>query len=380
VEGTTFDGTGQFLIPGLWDMHVHLGSYEEAAKALPRLIGYGITGVRDMASPIDDILRLRRATADRILLGPEIVAAGPILQRPLPFTLPPLVRTIADDAAARTVSELRDKGVDFVKVGDTLTKAAYLAVAAESRRVGLPFAGHLPVSISALEAARAGQRSIEHFGSAGFRGVLLGCSRDEAALTAEVREALDQALAGGAPPESRLYDAEFMARLADSYDGRKAAALFRTFARSGTWQVPTLSAIRGVWDEQRDTLSPAAASAGDRVWTRTQQMLREMRRADVKFLAGSDAPIGNGVPPLHDELVALVGAGMSASEALQIATRGPAEFLKRLDVDGTIRVGKRTDAVVVGANPLADIRNTRRVTAVVVDGRLISGAELQKIQ
>jgi hypothetical protein len=104
------DGTNKVLIPGLWDMHVHLGTYADGTRALARLIGYGVTGVRDMASPLDDILRLRRETADGSLMGPEIIAAGPILQAPLPFQLPPMARTVTDVAAKETVGELKSKG------------------------------------------------------------------------------------------------------------------------------------------------------------------------------------------------------------------------------------------------------------------------------
>jgi hypothetical protein len=79
------DGRGKYLIPGIWDMHVHIAGRDEGTKVLQRLVAYGITGIRDMASPVDDILRLRRESADGTLLGPQIVAAGPILQRSLPF-------------------------------------------------------------------------------------------------------------------------------------------------------------------------------------------------------------------------------------------------------------------------------------------------------
>ena len=152
----------------MWDMHVHIGGYDEGTKVLPRLVAYGITGVREMASPVDDILRLRRESADGTLLGPQIVAAGPILQRPLPFRTPPLVRTVTDADAKQVVDDLQAKGVDFIKVGDTLTRDAYFGIASEAKRLGLPFVGHLPVSVTALEATQAGQRSIEHFGSAAF--------------------------------------------------------------------------------------------------------------------------------------------------------------------------------------------------------------------
>jgi imidazolonepropionase-like amidohydrolase len=333
-----------------------------------------------MASPPDDILRLRRETDDSTILGPQIVAAGPILQGPLPFTLPPLVRTVTEADAAQTVAELKAKGVDFIKVGDTLTREAYFAVAAESKRLGLPFAGHLPVSVSASEAASSGQRSIEHFGSAGFRGVLIACSTDEMELSTYVRDALTAARAGGPSPDEKVYRAEFTSRLVDTYDTRKATALFGLFVRDDTWQVPTFAALRTVWNGQRSKLSTRDAATGDRVWTKTLAMFADMRNAGVKMLAGSDLPIADGVPPLHDELVAMVGAGMTSMEALQAATRSPAEFLGRLATEGTVEVGKKANLVLLDASPITDITNTRHVAAVILTGRLIRGADLQKIR
>jgi imidazolonepropionase-like amidohydrolase len=380
ADAQRVDGRAKFLIPGLWDMHVHLGAYDGAAKALPRFVAYGITGVRDMASPVDDIVRLRRDSAGGTLLGPQILAAGPILQRPLPFRLPPFVRTVTDADARSAVDELHENGVDFIKVGDTLTRNAYFAIAEQSTRRGLPFAGHLPVSVSAAEAAHAGQRSIEHFGSAGFRGVLLACSRDEARLTEVVRDALTTALAGGPSPDEKLYQAEFLNALVDSYDNRKAAALFELFTTNRTWQEPTLVALRDVWEQQRTRLKFLEAAAGDRVWTKTLEMFADMRVHGVKVLAGSDVPVGLGVPPLHDELVALVGAGMTPLQALQTATRNAADFQGRLATEGTVEVGKKANLVLLEADPLRDIANTRRVAAVVVGGRFVSESELQKIR
>src|SRR5258708_39089680 len=109
-------------------------------------------------------------------------------------------------------------------------------------------------------------------------------------------------------------------------------------------------------------------------------MFTDMRKAGVKTLVGSDLPMASGVPALHDELVALVAAGMTSMEALQAATRSPAEFLGRLPTEGTVEVGKKANLVLLDANPLADISNTRHVAAVILTGRLIRGAELQKIR
>jgi imidazolonepropionase-like amidohydrolase len=377
---TVVDGRGKFLIPGLWDMHVHIGAYAEGVKVLARLAAFGVTGARDMASPVDDILRLRRESADGTLLGPEIVAAGPILQRPLPFATPPIVRTVTDADATQVIDDLQARGVDFIKVGDTLTRDAYFAIAAESRRLGLPFAGHLPVSVTALEAAKAGQRSIEHFGSAGFRNVLIGCSLAEASLLSEARDSLAKALAGGPSPDETLYGAPFLTRLVETYDTHTAAALFDAFKQAGTWQVPTLGALASVWNARRAQLNGADAAAMDNASRKTIEMFADMRRAGVQVLAGSDLPVGSGVPPIHDELVALVGAGMTPLEALQASTRNAAEFLGRRATEGTVEVGKKANLVVLEANPLTDIANTRRISAVIVGGRLLTGADLQRLR
>lgn len=374
---TIVDGRGKYLIPGIWDMHVHVGSYQDGTKVLPRLVAYGITGVRDMASPVDDIVRLRTETANGTLLGPRIVAAGPILQRPLPFTTPPLVRAVTGSDARQVVDDLRAKGVDFIKVGDTLSRDAYFEIAAESKRAGLSFAGHLPVSVSAAEATRSGQRSIEHFGSAGFRNVLIACSTAQQDLMSQAREALAIALAGGPSPDETLYRSAFLTQLVATYDARKAAALFNSFKVNGTWQVPTLDAIEGVWKARRDRLNPDDAAATDSAAQKTIEMFGDMRRAGVKVLAGSDRPLSSGVPPIHDELVALVRAGMTPLEALQAATRNPAEFFGHLATAGTVKVGRRADLVLLDADPLVDIGSTRRIAAVVLRGRLISGPELQ---
>ena len=374
------DGRARFLIPGLWDMHVHLGAYGDGARTAPRLVAYGITGVRDMASPVDDVLRLRRETASGTLVGPQIVSAGPILQPPLPFRAQPALRMVTDADARATVAELRTKGVDFLKVGDALPRETYLLLADESKRLGLPLAGHLPPSVSALEAAQAGQRSIEHFGSALFRGVLLACSRDEARLTGIVRGALATTLAGGASPERELNRAEFVNALVDSYDGGKAAALFDSFVTNGTWQVPTLAVLRVVWDQQRTQLNAADAAALDRLRTKTVELLADMRSRGVKVLAGSDMGLGSGVPPLHDELAALVQAGFTPLQAVRTATRDAAEFLGRLGTEGTLEVGKKANVVLLDADPSTDIANTRRVSAVVLNGQLISESELQRLR
>ena len=234
--------------------------------------------------------------------------------------------------------------------------------------------------MTALEATQAGQRSIEHFGSAGFRNVLIACSSAEAELHSEVRNALASALAGGPSPDEKLYRSEFLTRLVETYDRRKAAALFGAFMKNGTWQVPTFGALRSVWNARRAQLNPDDAAATDSAAKKTVEMFADMRKAGVRVLAGSDLPVSTGAPPLHDELVALVRAGMTPLEALQASTRNAAEFLGRLADEGTVEAGKKATFVLLEADPLTDIANARRVAAVILSGRLISGADLQRLR
>ena len=251
----TIDASGQFLIPGLWDMHVHLGGLDAGTRAGPAFIAHGVTGVRDMGSPVDEILTLRDRWRTASPRGPRLVAAGPILQGPLPFELP-LVRSVDGPAEARTaVDDLHRAGVDFIKVGDTVPPDAYRALVDRARGHGLPVAGHLPVGIGAADAALAGQRSIEHFGSARFHGLLLASSSEEGPLTRRVQVLLDAAREGDAAADVRLFRADLTGPLADSFSPQKAEALSRTFAERGTAQVPTLVAVRSVWDTQADGMT-----------------------------------------------------------------------------------------------------------------------------
>ena len=177
---------------------------------------------------------------------------------------------------------------------------AYRALVDRARRHGLPVAGHLPVGIGAADAALAGQRSIEHFGSARFHGLLLASSSQEGPLTRRVQALLDAARQGDATADARLFGADLTGPLANSFSPQKAAALSRTFVDRGTAQVPTLVAVRSVWDAQADGMTEQDRRAAERVWDRYREMVRLMRDAGVPILAGTDqAPDGAS---LHREL------------------------------------------------------------------------------
>ena len=389
------DGTGKYLIPGLWDMHVHV-SHESVF--FPLLLAHGVTGIREMGNDLDRVRSWQRAIGTGRLLGPRMYVAGPIIDGPdirIPkMRLNAATAAEAVDAAART----RARGVDFIKVWSLLSREAYSGIAAEAARAGIPFAGHVPIEVTALEASEAGQRSIEHMAN-----VLLGCSRRETELIAK-RAAMVRPGTPDAP--LRFLEAWFYRQsgdLVESYDPEKAEALIGAFRDNGTWHCPTMSFWRsyafiddpamagdprlryvpGEWD-MKDMWFLKGQTAADlvqvkREYALTLEVVGAMRRAGVGVLAGTDTPNIHLFPgfSLHDELVQLVASGFTPLEALQAATIEPARFMGSLETMGTVAAGKVADLVLCDADPVADIRNASRVRAVVANGRLIDDAALK---
>jgi len=387
------DATGKFLIPGLWDMHVHTLQERRPKEFFPLLIANGVTGVRDMGSPMSDLQAasmLRKQIDGGDIVGPKIVAAGPLLDGPNPM-FPELSIAVSNEPQARqAVKDLQSGGADFIKVYSLLPRAAYFAIADEARLSNIPFAGHVSESISALEASDAGQKSIEH-----LSGVRLACSTSEAELRRELMEARAKSDA------SLLYRVlrHVYAKSTETYSEKKAEALFSRFVANETWQVPTLVVARFLAQIERQ--DPRRALTGKRpendpwveyltadqfesVSTSTQNafdLVYAMKSSGVKFMAGTDAPNPFVVPgrSLHDELELLVQAGFTPLEALQSATRNPAEYLGRLDTLGTIEIGKLADLVLLDANPLEDIGNSRKIWAVIVNGKILLRPQLDEM-
>ena len=376
-QARIIDATGKFLIPGLWDMHVHL---DPPGNALRVLVANGITGIREMYSGIPlATLGAWRARPE----NPRIVAAG-FLDGPLMLNAgpaPPDAYAVGNaDQARLAVTLLAVSGADFLKVYNSLPREAYFAIAQESRRLGIPFAGHVPEAVSPAEASEAGQRSQEH-----LINILLACSTREDALRHD-RIALmnDPAISGG----ERMLQLGFPnpAGLFDTYDEAKAAALFKTFVKNGTWHTPTLVLLQSfVADKDRARRMPymqVLSMEQFEGWMariavlldRYKKLVGDMHRAGVEFLAGTDTGASTPVPPgsgLHDELELLVASGFTPMEALQTATRNPARYFGKLQEMGTLEAGKAADLVLLDANPLDDIRNTRKISLVVLRGRVV---------
>jgi hypothetical protein len=224
------------------------------------------------------------------------------------------------------------------------------------------------------EASDLGQRSVEHLGGR-FWGVLLGASKLEAELHAEELQLYDRILeslkSGAAPPDLNMR-AEFTRRVVESYDAQKAAALIRRFRKNDTWQCPTLVALRGLWGDSAAQYSSEDLYWSDRLLDLSNELVMMMQKAGVGLLAGTDLPPNAANGSIHDELSNLVEAGLTPMQALVAATRNPAKFLGKISTLGTIESGKFADLVLLDANPLENIRNTRRISVVIVRGQIVS--------
>jgi imidazolonepropionase-like amidohydrolase len=360
ADAQVVDGQGKFLIPGLWDMHAHMEA--SGASWLQLYVANGVTGIRDMGSDLDLILKMREATASGRVLGPRIFAAGPILDD-APGDWPFRMRVKTADDGRAAVQLLKRRGVDLIKVHDHTPRDAFFAIAEEARRQNLPLGGHVPLALTVEEVVDAGQRDIEHLSNM----------------------ALWKPCSGS-----------------DEYRPEACRPFFEMLARRGIWQTPTLVA----WSELATIGTPASAVSADHLayagkslraaWAANQSLFatpevargmragsevgavvtKDMAKAGVGVLAGCDSMIAGFC--VHDEVAAMVRGGMTPLAALQTATL-KARYFGLQQTAGSVASGHTADLVLLDANPLTDITNVARIRAVVVAGRFLDRAELDKL-
>jgi imidazolonepropionase-like amidohydrolase len=387
------ESSGKFLIPGLWDAHVHW----QDKRYLPLFIANGVTGIRLMWGMAEH-KQWQKEVNERKLIGPRMLIASTILDGPKPLW--PGSAAISDAAQGKEAVDREKKdGADFIKAYSRLPREAYFAIAQESKNQQIPFVGHVPYSITVREASEAGQKSIEH-----LTGFLLASSKLENELRKELLDSLQKT-----PPNDLEVGRLQAKRLLESYDDQKAASLISQLAKNKTWQCPTMTVLRSfgmlndssftndprlkympnsirvTWDPKND-FRLASRTAEDwenskKIFLKQIQIVGAMNGAGIPILAGTD--VGNPFCfpgfSLHDELGLLVQAGLSPMKALQTATRNAAEFSGFADTLGTIKKGKIADLVLLNADPLQDINNTRSIEAVIFGGKLIQKDALQQM-
>ncbi|WP_219825306.1 amidohydrolase family protein [Nonomuraea typhae] len=388
------DLNGKVVIPGLWDMHAH-GSLQEKI-APPLYVVNGVTGIREMMGlPGHHALRARIDRGE--VLGPRMVIGSAIVDGPVSVLGPLPVKVGTEAEARQAVREAKAGGAEFLKVYSYLPRDLLRVLADEAAKLGLPMDGHLPYLVPMEEASRLGQRSIEH-----LTGLTLATSSREA----EFRSRLEST------PITDPFSWYAMARdlerqAAAGYDPAKARRLYAELIRNGTWHTPTLAVLK-VFSQPADactgdprlkyipaadrrqwlaTLKAAAPDTPEEI-ARDRRFFRQLltltgrlHRAGAGLLGGTDSYSPFVIPGFsaHDELSLLVRAGLPPMAALQAMTRDAARFLGRAATTGTVTPGKLADLVVLDADPLADIRNVRRIHAVMTRGRYLGPRDRERI-
>lgn len=399
----TIDGTGKFLIPGLWDFHVHLTFDDNLTESMPALfLSYGITSVRDTGGLMHKTLPVVKKMRSKDSLAPRVFFAGPLLDGEFVVydgeSRPEIgIRNATPDEARTAITDLKAQGVDFIKIYEMVSPAVFDAMVETANELNLPIDSHVPLS---MRAGVAGPfvDSIEH-----LRNIELDCTTSAAELHETRLELLrNPNNLPGAELRSSLHSLQRLSAIG-TYDEEVCD---QTLARLGsTMQVPTLRLNafslappfqREDWD---DALSRLPASIREEWQTSAIKLAenpvqeyidfgewsifltRRMNSQGIPIGAGTDTPILLAIPgySLHAELEYLVGAGLSPLEALESATLRPAEYFSLQDEMGTIDAGKKADLVVLDANPLKDIANTKKISGVVTKGRYYNTDSLQQL-
>jgi hypothetical protein len=399
------DGTGRFLIPGLWDMHVHSLKISPQYTH-PLSIANGITGVREMwgcpslpdsfVACGDDIERWRAGLRDGSHLAPRYIMRSSYAingEQGVPDAAPAFFKARDADEARALVAHLDAEGVDLLKTYTNVSAAAYDAIAAEASKRGLLFAGHLPVRVPLERVLAAGQHSLEH-----PRIFLFECYRGAAEFRA-------------LPDPMAAYNIDLRARFIDEHDPVRCAELMAAMAASSTWWTPTLQVLRmsalagdpafredprrryipwlfwaGLWQSDADRAAAHARLASGRdvsaeLYQLAMDTVRQAHAAGVRIAAGTDAGDTYVFPgfAIHDELAELVRAGLSPADALRSATIDAARFGGKDRDFGSIEVGKVADMVLLDADPLADIRGTGKIAGLFFNGQYLDRAALDEL-
>lgn len=355
------DGRGKFLIPGLVDAHVHL---EEEAD-LAQFVASGVTTVRDlMGSP--ETLAWRDRTANATVVGPRIIAAGPLFAGPQVPWRSKFV-TQDPDSARSEVRRQHAAGYDLIKIYDGLTAAVYAAVMDEARTLGIVATGHIPASVH-LRGVLAAKQNLEHTDKIAFD--VWGHAPDTTRIDSVARAIA----AAGVTVTPTIASMQQLARVGS---GGFDSLLARPEARR------VGSVTLDVWCKYTSRLRGNRAPTGLRYNTGTDfqmQIIQAEQRAGVPLLAGTDYPNAMLAPGsgLVEELVALHESGLSNREALRAATLNAGRAIGD-STSGLIAVGARADLVLLAESPLGDLRALTRVDGVVLHGRWLSRVELDSL-
>ena len=408
-KNTIYDGSNQYLIPGLWDAHIHFAFETLLGEYMPDLfLSNGVTSVRDTGGPIDFVLPFKEYSLENPTTAPRVMIAGPLIDGKHNVydgsspSFPLLsIQNSSVSVLQKQVQELIDKKVDFLKAYEMLSPEQFKLLAQMAQANNLKLTGHIPLSMDVITATNLGLNSMEH-----LRNLELSMAEDFEDLFSERRFALkNKNNMSGSKLRSTLHQRQRMKAIAN-IDSARQNQVLNTLAINKTWQIPTLELyqtfankkyksksfqsyfylipqkIRSKWMEQINSTSdkPDQKMIQYTQWSRN--MVNQMHEKKIPFMAGTDTPIGFLIPgkSLHDELIQLSLSGLSHLEALKTATYHPAKYFGLENNLGRIKEGYEADLVLLEKNPLESIKNTQSISAVIKAGHFMNRTYLDSLQ
>jgi imidazolonepropionase-like amidohydrolase len=376
------------VIPGLWDLHVHLAGLSadpawSGEVLLPMLIHNGVLGVRDMGGDPLALQKWKTEIANGKRVGPHIIAAGKMIDGS--FQDPSVITVHDADESRRAVDQITASNSDFVKVLSGVNKDEYFAILDEAKKKNRSVAGHLTSEVTVEQALDAGQHSFEHII---YSGIPLACTKNEEQLDREMGAAMST---GAIRRILAVLD-----KAEEQYDSAQAQHLWQDFKAHGAAVVPTMVStyvnahmdelaqrqdlLKPFPDKLRQDWAPAAImphyQPDKLAWykrevEREKKLVFAMFNAGVTVLPGSDSLDPYNIPgnSLQKELELFVEAGLTPAQALRSATSESADFVGDSD-RGMIAEGRVADFLVLTGDPVEDIKNTQRISAIILAGKV----------
>jgi imidazolonepropionase-like amidohydrolase len=407
LKNKIIDGSNKYLIPGLWDSHVHFYFDRQLALHMPKLfLSNGITSVRDTGGEFHYLDSIRQNGLRSPETHPRVKIAGPLIDGNFNVyngsVLPELsIRTRDVSESITETEKLVSKGVDFLKAYEMLSPDQFEAIAKIAERENLRLAGHVPLSMEITHAISLGLNSLEHIKNLELEAV----KNSDSMLLARRNMLQNKSLLSGRQLRANIHRAQKQFAV-DHIDTSAYRKILDTIKKYDSFQVPTLSiykvpiykifrepfwrksfellpkTTRDQWKKNllgtNDKINPEQKKISD--WI--QKTTGAMAKAEIPLMAGTDTPLGYLTPgfSLHYELELMVESGLTELQALATATLQPAKYFRMEDSLGMVKKDYIADLILLNENPLEDIANTKDIFAVIKNGNLIDNSSLDQIK
>ena len=392
------DGEGKYIMPSLWDMHTHYTTSSEYNGFLNLFIANGVLGVRDLWGDLDS----RDSITASNDLAPTIYLSGAIIDGS--FTLlQGSLQPKNTEEAIKMVDSLHQNGADFIKVYDDISEDIYRAIATRCNELELPFAGHVPMAVKTEIASEMGQKSMEH-----LNGIWKSSTTQEKEIDSLEGDFKANFMSNNLPAAINTF-ITISRKINSTFDEQETIQLAKILNKNGTYVTPTLITIDKHWSRKGGTYKsqeenkyipddllqqwdpelnfpekmfpPIAWETGKELLNTSLQITKILHDNDVSLLAGTDCGVSYVIPgfSIHDELKLFVKAGLSNADAIKTATLNPAKYFNLSGSNGQATTGMNANLLLLDANPLDDISNTKKIYGVIRNGKYLNRNYLDKL-